>query len=210
MQICLRNRPQIRGVRNPTLPAQVSGDFAEFRQIWRNFPRIAPLHRRTGRLTGPRTAEIPHGPMEIFYTIGQRFVGCEIPPFPPKYVAISLNFGRYGGIPLNRAPSPQNRPMAGPRTAEIFQDSMDIFLHDRPQIHGLRNSALPAQVSVDFAESRQIWRNPPLNRAPTPQNRPDGRSANRRDFSGFREDISTQSATDSRGVELHPFRPSKW
>ena len=42
--------------------------------------------------------------------------------------------------------------MADPRTTEILQDPLEIFLHNRPQIHGVGNSTLSAQVSGDFAE----------------------------------------------------------
>ena len=43
LEILLRNRPQNREVRNPSLSAQVSGNFTEFRQIGRNFPESRPI-----------------------------------------------------------------------------------------------------------------------------------------------------------------------
>ena len=89
-------------MRNSALPDQVSGDFSEFRHIWRNFPE--------SRLV---TAE----------PAGWRARG------PPDFS------GLRGDI-----------------------------LHNRPQIHGVWNSATPAQVSGDFAEFRQIWRNFPESR----------------------------------------------
>ena len=84
MQIFLRNRPQIHGVRNPTLPTQVSGDFAEFRQIWRNLPESRSF---TAEPAGQRVREQPKFfriPCRYFYTIGHRFMGRLIPLFPPK------------------------------------------------------------------------------------------------------------------------------
>ena len=102
MKILLHNRPQIHGEGNSVLSAQVSGDFAEFRQIWWDFPESRPF-----------TAEPADG---------------------------------------------------GAANSRNFQDSVEIFLHDRPQIHGVRNSALPAQVRGGFAGFRQIWRNPPESR----------------------------------------------
>ena len=54
--------------------------------------------------------------------------------------------------------------MADPRTAEIFKDFAKIFLRDRPQNRGARNSTLSAQLSGDFAEFRQIGRNFPESR----------------------------------------------
>ena len=51
--------------------------------------------------------------------------------------------------------------MAGPRPAGIFQDFLEIFLHGRPQNHGVPNSTLSAQVSGDFSEFRQVGRNSP-------------------------------------------------
>ena len=48
--------------------------------------------------------------------------------------------------------------MAGQRTSDIFQDSVRIFLQNRPVNQEVRNSDISARVSGDFAEFRQTWR----------------------------------------------------
>ena len=134
-------------MRNSALSAQVRGDFAESRQIWRNSPESRPF---TAEPAGWRVREQPE-----FFRISRRHF------------------------------------------SEVAQN------------HGVRNPTISDQVSGYFAEFRQIGRNFPGSR-PLPQSRPDGGSANRRNFPGFREDISTQSAAESRGAELHPSSRSKW
>ena len=120
MKRFLHNRPQNRGVRNPTLSDQVSGYFAEFRQIGVRFPESRPF---TEEPAGRRNREPPKFhriSWRYFYTVDRRIVGCEMPTFQPKYVAISLNCARTGGISTNRAPSLQHRPGGGSSGRRIF------------------------------------------------------------------------------------------
>ena len=106
------------------------------------------------------------------------------PPLPPKYVAIPLNFGRSGGISLNRAPSPQSRPDGGSADHRGFSGfHEDISTQSAAESWGAKFHPFgPSKwrfrrISARRAES-------PMNRAPSPQNRPGGGSANRRNFQG--------------------------
>ena len=114
-------------------------------------------------------------------------------------MAISLNFGRSREISLNRAPLPQIRPGADPRTAGDFQDSVDIFLHNRPQNHGVRNSTTPSQISGDFAEFRQTARNSPRI---APLYRRSGRRAGSRTAENSQDsvEIFLRNRPQNRGV----------
>ena len=98
--------------------------------------------------------------------------------------------GRRGFSPIRRRAG----RMAGPRAAEIFQDSMHI-LHNRPLIHEARDTARSPNLSGEFAEFRPIFRGVPLNFATSPNSRPDGGPAGRRDFPG-RPGDSTRPHTD--------------
>ena len=92
---------------------------------------------------------------------------------------------------MNLATSPKNLPGGGPRTADIFQHLMEIFLHNRPQNHEARNSAPSSQLSGVGGNFRQIGRNVAESRPCDAQ--PAGRRIRERpSFSGVPEDISTQ------------------
>ena len=54
--------------------------------------------------------------------------------------------------------------MADPRTSEIIQDSVKIYMRSRPTHHEARNPALSAQEIDAFAEFRSIGRNSPESR----------------------------------------------
>ena len=99
---------------SPTsLPVQVSGDFSEFRPIGRNPPESRPFAAEPAGRMVRKQPRFFIAFWRYFHEIGRRIARFEIPPAHPKYVAISLNFGRSGGIPMNLAPSPQIRPDGG-------------------------------------------------------------------------------------------------
>ena len=150
------SRSQIRGLRNPTPPAQVSGDLVEFR----NARRIA-----LNRAPSPRTRLDGGAANRRFFrnqwgdftrtAKGSRGVDPH-PPFLPskcRFRRISADLAECTWVAPPRRGTGRS---AFPRTARIFQESGKIFLHDRPQIHGLRNSTIPAQlrgVSLNFGRS---------------------------------------------------------
>ena len=152
----LRSRPQIHGVRNSSLSTQVSGDFAEFRQIRRDFHESRPFTAEPAgrRVREPRNFQYP---MKIFLHNRPQIRGVRNST-PPSH--LSGDFAEFRQIWRNFH---ESRPFTaepagwGPN----FQDSMKIFLHNRTQIRGVRNSTLPAKVSGDFAEFRKIWRKSP-------------------------------------------------
>ena len=84
MEIFPHNRPRNHGVRNTNLPDQISGDFAEFRQIGRDSSESRPF---TAEAAGRRVREPPEflrTPRRHFYKIDHGIIACDIPPFRPK------------------------------------------------------------------------------------------------------------------------------
>ena len=159
MRIFLLNRPQNHGVRNPTTPSQISCDFAEFRQIERNFPESRP-YRRAGRMADPRTAEISHDCLQILLLNRPQNHGVENSTLAAQ---ISGDFAEFRQIGRN---FPESIPFAAEPTGWRIREPPQFpripwgeFLHNRPQNHGGRNPTLSAQVSGYFAEFRQIARN---------------------------------------------------
>ena len=75
---------------------------------------------------------------------------------------VSGDFAEFGSI--GRAFRRIGR-IADQREAEIFHDFMEI-LQNRPQILGVRNSALPPQLGGDFVEFRPTGRNSAGSRPP--------------------------------------------
>ena len=136
-------------------------------------------------------------------------MGCDIPPFHPNLVAISLSFDRSGGIPRYLAASPQNRPGGESAHIQYFQDFAKILLRSRPRNQEVRNSDLSAKVSGDFAKFRPIGRNVaeshPFSAEPA-----SGGPSNSRDFSSLHGDISTQSTAESIGAQFRSFDSSMW
>ena len=68
-------------------------------------------------------------------------------------MAFSLNFGRSGGISLNRAASTQRPPKGGIANHRDSSGPTGDILDHRPLIRRARNPAISRQVSGDFAES---------------------------------------------------------
>ena len=131
-------------------------------------------------------------------------------------MAFSLKFGRSGGTCPNRAPRPLYPPKGGSANHRHFSGFREEILDNRPQVREARNSAVSRQVSGDFAEFRPIgWEFPP-NRAPPPQNRPDGGSSRRRDFQDFLEilrnrpqikKVRNSALSPQLGGDFDEFRP---
>ena len=83
LNILLLSRPQNHGARNSTLSAQVSGDFAEFRQIRRNFPESTPFTSEPAGRWIREPPQLPRIPWGDFYTIDREIMGFGTPSFHP-------------------------------------------------------------------------------------------------------------------------------
>ena len=97
--------------------------------------------------------------------------------------------------------------MADPRTAGNFLDFLKIFLHNRPQIHGVGGDyALSSQVSGDFSEFRQIERDFPESR---PLYQRTGRAADPRTAENFQDsvEIFLHNRPQIRGVRNSTLPP---
>ena len=80
----LHDRPTAESwVRNPTLSAQLIGDFAKFLQIERNVAESRPFNAEPAEWRIREPPEILQGHWRYFYTIGRRIMGCGIPHFQP-------------------------------------------------------------------------------------------------------------------------------
>ena len=126
-------------MRNSVLPSRIRGDFAEFYQIGRNFPESRPFTAEPAWWGAREPPGFPMISRRRFYAIGHRIMVCGLPSFRPKKEEVALSFAPPGGISLNRAPSMQNRPIGGAANHRNPQDSMEIFLRNRPRINGARS-----------------------------------------------------------------------
>ena len=84
VKIFLQNRPQNHGVWNPTLPSQVIGDFAEFRQIEWHFHESRPFDAEPTEWGAREPPKIPNGSAEILpRSLPRNHGGAKSHPFSP-------------------------------------------------------------------------------------------------------------------------------